>query len=133
MTAQTTTKYPVARKGDVVDDYHGVKIADPYRWLEDTDSAETAEWVAAENNVTQAYLAGIPERARFKERLTSLYDYERFSAVREGRRRTISSSATTACRTRTCSTPPTGSKTPGACSSTPTRCAPTAPPRSPEW
>ena len=79
MTPQTTTKYPAAHKGDVVDDYHGVKIADPYRWLEDTDSAATAEWVAAENRVTQAYLAGIPERARFKERLTSLYDYERFS------------------------------------------------------
>jgi prolyl oligopeptidase len=79
MTAQTITKYPAAHKVDVVDDYHGVKIADPYRWLEDTDSAETAEWVAAENRVTQAYLAGIPERAHFKERLTSLYDYERFS------------------------------------------------------
>ena len=58
MTPQTTTKYPAAHKGDVVDDYHGVKIADPYRWLEDTDSAATAEWVAAENRVT----ASLPRR-----------------------------------------------------------------------
>ncbi len=78
MSAQPV-KYPAARKGDVVDDYHGVKIADPYRWLEDTDSAETAAWVKAENQVTQQYLSRIPERARFKERLTKLYDYERFT------------------------------------------------------
>jgi len=74
-----TIHYPEARKGDVVDDYHGTKVADPYRWLEDTDSAETAAWVTAENQVTQAYLSKIPERAGFKERLTRLYDYERFT------------------------------------------------------
>ncbi len=73
-------KYAVARKGDVVDDYHGVKIADPYRWLEDTDSAETAAWVAAEDQFTRAYFAGIPQRAQFKLRLTQLYDYERYTA-----------------------------------------------------
>ena len=74
-----TMKYPVAKKSDVVDDYYGTKIADPYRWLEDADSAETAAWVAAENKVTQAYLAGLPSRARYKERLTALYNYERYS------------------------------------------------------
>ena len=71
--------YPKPKTVDQVDDYHGTKIADPYRWLEDADSAETAAWVAAENKVTQAYLAGLPSRARYKERLTALYNYERYS------------------------------------------------------
>ncbi|HEY1337730.1 MAG TPA: prolyl oligopeptidase family serine peptidase, partial [Bryobacteraceae bacterium] len=78
-TADAQLKYPAARKGDTVDDYHGVKIADPYRWLEDTDSPETAAWVAAENRVTQDYLSKIPARFRFKDRLTTLYNYERYS------------------------------------------------------
>jgi len=71
-------KYPVARKAGQVDDYHGTKVADPYRWLEDTDSAETAVWVAAENKVTQDYLSKTPQRSRFKDRLTTLYNYERY-------------------------------------------------------
>ena len=74
-----TMKYPAAKKTDVVDDYHGTKMADPYRWLENTDSPETAQWVAAENAVTQAYLAKIPQRGRIKDRLTTLFDYERFN------------------------------------------------------
>jgi prolyl oligopeptidase len=78
MTAQAL-KYPVAKRLDVTDDYHGAKIADPYRWLEDTDSADTKAWVEAENEVTQAYLAKIPSRAHFKDRLTALYNYERYS------------------------------------------------------
>ena len=49
-----TLNYPQTRKGDQVDDYHGVKVADPYRWLEDDRSAETAAWVEAENKVTSA-------------------------------------------------------------------------------
>src|SRR6266566_4980730 len=52
--------YPPARKSDQVDDYHGVKVADPYRWLEDLDSAETRSWVEAENNLTFGYLNQIP-------------------------------------------------------------------------
>lgn len=70
--------YPAAKKVDQTDDYHGTKVADPYRWLEDTDAADTGAWVAAENQVTQAYLAGIPSRPRFKGRLTTLYNYERY-------------------------------------------------------
>jgi prolyl oligopeptidase len=70
--------YPTARKTDQVDDYHGVKVADPYRWLEDDNSAETKAWVEAENKVTFAYLDKIPERAAIKERLTKLWNYERF-------------------------------------------------------
>lgn len=72
--------YPVAKKVPVADDYHGVKISDPYRWLEDTNSSETAAWVEAENKVTQAYLSQIPEREKIRARLTQLYDFERYPA-----------------------------------------------------
>src|SRR6202161_3613808 len=71
--------YPSAKKVDVVDDYHGTKVADPYRWLEDTNSAETTAWVEAENKVTAAYFAQIPQRAKLHERLTELFNYERYS------------------------------------------------------
>jgi prolyl oligopeptidase len=70
--------YPKPRRGDQVDDYHGVKVADPYRWLEDTDSAETHAWVEAENQVTFGYLDQIPYRPAIRERLTKLWNYERF-------------------------------------------------------
>ena len=81
MSCQTTRNrfpYPETRKDNTVDDYHGTKVADPYRWLEDDNSAETAAWVEAQNAVTDAYLATIPERARINERLTTLWNYERF-------------------------------------------------------
>jgi prolyl oligopeptidase len=71
--------YPTTRHGEQVDEYHGVKIADPFRWLEDDNSAETKAWVEAENKVTFAFLDTIPERPRIRERLTKLWDYERFS------------------------------------------------------
>jgi len=69
--------YPDARKGDQVDDYNGKKVADPYRWLENTESPETRTWVEAENKLTSAYLNQIPERNWIKQRLTSLWNYER--------------------------------------------------------
>ena len=56
--------YPATKKVDQTDDYHGTKVADPYRWLEDLDSDETQAWVEAENKVTFAYLAQIPARER---------------------------------------------------------------------
>src|ERR1700752_813551 len=71
--------YPVAHKGTVVDDYHGTKVADPYRWLEDLDSADTKAWVEAENKITFDYLNQIPERAAIKTRLTKLWDFERYA------------------------------------------------------
>ena len=71
--------YPKAKTVDQVDDYHGVKVADPYRWLEDTDSAETHDWVEAENKVTFSYLDQIPYRGAIRERLTKLWNYERFT------------------------------------------------------
>lgn len=72
--------YPDTRRGEVVDDYHGIKIADPYRWLEDTESAETAEWIAAQNSVTRGYLDSLPQRDQLRQRLTELWNYERYSA-----------------------------------------------------
>jgi prolyl oligopeptidase len=69
--------YPHARSGDQVDDYHGTKVPDPYRWLEDPDSEETRAWVEAENKLTNAYLAKIPARDRLRTRLTELWDYEK--------------------------------------------------------
>jgi prolyl oligopeptidase len=71
--------YPKAKTVDQIDDYHGVKVADPYRWLEDTDSADTHDWVEAENKLTFSYLDQIPFRAAVRERLTKLWNYERFT------------------------------------------------------
>src|SRR5579864_4152528 len=71
--------YPKAKTVGQVDDYHGVKVADPYRWLEDTDSAETHEWVEAENKLTFSYLEQIPYRVAIRERLLKLWNYERFT------------------------------------------------------
>jgi prolyl oligopeptidase len=79
--------YPTARKGDVVDDYFGTKIADPYRWMEELDSNELAEWVAAENKLTFDYLERLPLRQHFRQRITELWNYPRISIpVREGGR-----------------------------------------------
>ena len=71
-------EYPDTRRGDVVEMYHGTPVADPYRWLEDTDSPETAAWVAAQNEVSFGYLAGLPEREALRQRLTALWDYARY-------------------------------------------------------
>jgi len=70
--------YPKTKKGDVVDEYHGMKVPDPYRWLEDDNSAETAEWVEAQNKVTFGFLGEVPQREALKKRLTDLWNYERF-------------------------------------------------------
>jgi prolyl oligopeptidase len=72
--------YPVTQSGDVLDTYFGVDVADPYRWLEDDRSEETGEWVKAQNAVTFDYLAKIPHRARLKQRLEELWNYEKVSA-----------------------------------------------------
>jgi len=80
IVAQTKFDYPKTRKVEQTDDYHGTKISDPFRWLEDDNSAETKAWVEAQNKVTFAYLNEIPERAKIKARLTELWNYERFSA-----------------------------------------------------
>ena len=75
-----TLQYPAARKSDVVDDYHGTRVADPYRWLEDPDSRESRAWIEAQNRLTAAYLAEIPARATIRERLTKLWNYPKYGA-----------------------------------------------------
>ena len=81
-TAGDRMKYPQTKTIDQVDDLHGVKVADPYRWLE-TDarqSTEVEQWVAAENKVTNEYLDAIPQREPIRKRLTELWNYERYGA-----------------------------------------------------
>ena len=69
--------YPESRTVEVVEDYHGTPVSDPYRWLEDLESEETAAWVAAQNAVTDVYLGAIPEREVLRVRLTELWNYPR--------------------------------------------------------
>jgi len=78
--AGDTNTYPVTRTTDQVDDYFGVKVADPYRWLEDDRSEETKDWVTRENLATSAYFSRLPFRHSIKERLTELWNYEKYSA-----------------------------------------------------
>ncbi len=79
--------YPKTRKGDSVDTYFGVKVADPYRWLEDDNSDSTKAWVTAENKVTFDYLSKIPYRDKIKQRLREIWNYEKTSApYRKGKR-----------------------------------------------
>ncbi|MDB5972929.1 MAG: prolyl oligopeptidase [Hydrocarboniphaga sp.] len=76
--AAAALDYPATPRGDVIDLYHGTKIADPYRWLEDLDSAQTTAWVQAQNALSLPFLAALPEREALSKRLTSLWNYERF-------------------------------------------------------
>ena len=76
-------QYPKAAKDGTVDEYFGTKVADPYRWLENDTSAQTAAWVEAENKVTNAYLQKIPFRGKLLKRMTELSNYERISAPRK--------------------------------------------------
>ncbi|TVU53024.1 MAG: S9 family peptidase [Arthrospira sp. PLM2.Bin9] len=79
--------YPHTRKSDQVDEYHGIQVADPYQWLEDLDSDETKAWVTAQNQVTFDYLSTIPSRQKLSDRLTKLWNYERYSIpFRQGKR-----------------------------------------------
>ena len=77
-----TMQYPTTKKVDVEDNYFGRVVRDPYRWLEDTESEETAAWVKAQNEVTNNYLRSIPEREKFHQRLGQLWNYERFGLPR---------------------------------------------------
>ncbi len=77
-SATSRPTYPATRQSAVVDDYHGVRVADPYRWLEDDNSPETKAWVDAQNTVTFRYLRQIPELPAIRARLTKLWSYERY-------------------------------------------------------
>jgi prolyl oligopeptidase len=72
-------EYPDTAKENQVDDYHGTKIADPYRWLENSDSPETVAWLKKENAISFPYLEKLPSRADFQERITKLLRFERYS------------------------------------------------------
>ena len=89
MSASTPSpiKYPETKKTNQVDDYHGTKVADPYRWLENPDSPESREWIEAQNKITFDYLGKIPAREKIKSRLTELWNYERFGVpFKQGKR-----------------------------------------------
>ncbi|MSR46294.1 MAG: S9 family peptidase [Planctomycetes bacterium] len=73
--------YPKTERGDQVDDYHGVRVEDPYRWLENVDSSETLAWIGDQNRLTESWLATIPARARLSKRLTELFSYERRGVI----------------------------------------------------
>src|SRR6056297_1505 len=79
---QVSVDLPETRKVDHVDEYHGVEVADPYRWLEEDvrELDEVRQWVTAQNKVTFAFLESIPERDAIRQRLTELWDYEKFSS-----------------------------------------------------
>nr|MEE4266448.1 prolyl oligopeptidase family serine peptidase [Candidatus Krumholzibacteria bacterium] len=81
--------YPETRTVDQQDDYHGTVVPDPYRWLEDADSAETARWVEAQNAVTFGFLESIPERTHYEKRLTEIWDYTRYGVPRQKGKRTF--------------------------------------------
>ena len=70
--------YPESRQSDQIDTYHGIEIADPYRWLEDAQSDESRAWIEAQNSLTFGYLMKLPRRESLKKRLTELWNYERY-------------------------------------------------------
>lgn len=74
-------EYPQTARTEVSDDYFGTRVSDPYRWLEDADSAETAAWVQAQNQLSLPFLARLPERSALQQRLTALWNYERYELV----------------------------------------------------
>ena len=80
MTLSQNLTYPRTNKVAQSDNYHGIEVRDPYRWLEDPDSPETKEWVQAQNEVTNNYLATIAARDKIKQRLTELWDYEKYGS-----------------------------------------------------
>ena len=76
--SEKAIQYPVTKKVDVKDTYFGTSVEDPYRWLENDTSAETAAWVKSQNQLTFGYLAKLPYRDKIKARLTELWDYPKY-------------------------------------------------------
>lgn len=72
-------QYPPSPRGQQVDNYHGEIVSDPYRWLEDPQSADTHAWIQAQNALTFEFLESIPERSQIQSRLTQLWNYEKLS------------------------------------------------------
>ena len=125
--AQKGIVYPQARKVEQVDNYHGISVKDPYRWMEETNSADTQAWIEAQNKITNAYLETIPERAKIKARLTELG----ITSATVPRRRSLKASTftrrTTASRTRVFGIGRSRSTIPAQCSSIRTNFPPTEP------
>ncbi|MDZ8025214.1 MAG: prolyl oligopeptidase family protein [Nostoc sp. DedQUE11] len=78
-SSEKSLTYPSSHKSNQVDNYHGNVVTDAYRWLEDPDSPETRTWIESQNQVTFGYLGEIPTREKIKQRLTKLWDYEKYS------------------------------------------------------
>ncbi|WP_414514651.1 prolyl oligopeptidase family serine peptidase [Nostoc sp. PCC 9305] len=86
-SSEKSLTYPTSHKSNQADNYHGTLVTDPYRWLEDPDSEETRTWIEAQNQVTFGYLSEIPAREKIKQRLTKLWDYEKYGIpFKEGER-----------------------------------------------
>jgi prolyl oligopeptidase len=79
MYSEKPLTYPSSHKSNQIDSYHGTVVTDPYRWLENPDSPETRAWIESQNQVTFGYLGEIPAREKIKQRLTKLWDYEKYS------------------------------------------------------
>lgn len=78
--ASKKIEYPVSKKGDVVDNYFGTQVPDPYRWMEDDRSKETSDWVSEQNKITFGYLETIPYREEIKSRLEKMWNFEKFTS-----------------------------------------------------
>ena len=78
-SSRVNFEYPVFPQSDVVDDYHGTTVADPWRWLEDPNSEQTNQWIKAQNDITMPYLESLPGREKLKKRLTELWNFPRYS------------------------------------------------------
>jgi prolyl oligopeptidase len=74
---------PFTRRDDIIDDYHGTKVADPYRWLENPTSEETLAWVEAQNALMSHYIEAIPARKKIQARMAALWDYPKYSVPRK--------------------------------------------------
>src|ERR671913_1437105 len=75
-------QYPASHKADVVDNYFGTKVADPYRWMEDLNSPELKQWIDAENALAFGYLNALPQRDALKARITELWNYPKVTPPR---------------------------------------------------
>ena len=97
--ADSRFAYPKPQKSNQIDDYFGTKVADPYRGFENADSPATKKWIEAENKITFDYLGTIPEQEKINERLTALWNYEKYTVpFREGGRYFFP--RTRACKTK---------------------------------
>jgi protease II len=98
--------YPKTTTVGIVDDYHGTKVPDPYRWLEDLDSKDTSDWVAEQNRLTDSYLAQQPIRAHFRSRIRQLWNFRKtdLPLMENTGARTIQSSSDICSPIRRCTT-----------------------------